>query len=177
MRDLTRLQFLGALGALASITACSQGSAPIAAAPAETATVSLSDELVRTGSCYAREYDAAHLAAHPHQTVTHFSIGDAGADWRPTETAGQRAVAFGFRITGHADTYSGVAMCAPNGDALACNVEGDGGSFEIAHNDAGLRVTLQRLEVEGANDFSPDLAEADNHVMLLSPAAASACAR
>jgi hypothetical protein len=136
----------------------------------------LQQDLTRDGACYARTYDTAHLAAHPQQTVTSFFVGAAGAEWRSTETPGHFTVAFGFRITGHADLYSGIGICAPNGDALACDVEGDGGQFVIARNGDRLRVTLQRLEVEGAHDFSPDLAAADNRVMLLSPDQASACA-
>ena len=132
--------------------------------------------MTRDGACYARAYDAAHLAAHPQQTVTTFFVGAAGPEWRPTETPGHSAIAFGFHMTGRNDLYSGVAMCTPNGDALACDVEGDGGQFAIARNGEGLRVTLQRLEVEGPNDFSPDLAAADNRVMLLSAAQPSACA-
>lgn len=163
-----------ALTALLVLAACSEASAP--APQAEAATPSLQANLTQDGACYARTYDAAHLASHPRQTVTTFFIGAAGAEWRPTETPGHSAVSFGFHITGHNDLYSGVAMCAPNGEALACDAEGDGGSFAIARNGDGVRVTVQRLEVEGPNDFSPDLAAADNRVMLLTRAEASACA-
>lgn len=164
---------LVALAALVVFAACSAGTP---APQAEAASPSLQGDLTHDGACYARLYDAAHLASHPQQTVQTFFVGTAGAEWRPTETPGHSAVAFGFHITGHNDLYSGVAMCAPNGEALACDVESDGGSFAIARNGDGLRVTLRRLEVEGPNDFSPDLAAADNRVMLLPRAEASACA-
>jgi hypothetical protein len=153
--------------------ACSAG-APTPTAQA--ATSSLQADLTHDGACYARTYDTAHLAAHPQQTVTNFFVGAAGPEWRSTETAGHFAVSFGFRITGRGDLYSGAGMCAPNGEALSCDVEGDGGAFTIARNGDGLRITLRRLEVEGARDFSPDLAAGDNRVMLLSPAEAGACA-
>jgi len=162
-----------ALAAVALITACSDATP---APAAEAATPSLRDDLTRDGACYARAYDAAHLASHPRQTVTKFYIGAAGPEWRATETPGHFNVAFGFRITGHRDLYSGIGICAPSGDDLACAVEGDGGEFTIARSGDGLRVGVQRLEVEGPNDFSPDLAQADNRVMLLPRAEVRACA-
>lgn len=165
------LTVLSAVLVFAACTAGEPSSQAEAAAPP-----SLQQDLSRGGACYARTYDAAHLAAHPQQTVMTFFVGAAGPEWAPTETPRHSTVSFGFRIVGHSDLYSGVGNCAANGDALACDVEGDGGQFSIARNGDGLRITLQRLEVEGAHDFSPDLAAADNRVMLLSPADASACA-
>jgi hypothetical protein len=157
-----------ALLSVAGLAACS--------APSEAASPSLQDALARDGACFARVYDAAHLAAHPQQTVTHFFVGAAGPEWRATETPGHFTVGFGFRLAGHDDLYSGIGICAPNGDALACTVEGDGGAFAVTRNGQGLRIAVERLEVEGPHDFSPDLALADNRVMLLSPAGAGACA-
>ena len=158
-----------ALMNLGLLSACSPA-APAAVAP------TLFDDLTRAGACYARTYDSAHLTAHPRQTVTHFFVGEAGPGWRPTQSPQHFNVAFGFHIVGHSDTYAGVGICAPNGETVACDIEADGGSFTIARNSDGLRVTAMRIQVEGAHDFSPDLAEADNRVMLLRPAAAQECA-
>lgn len=136
----------------------------------------LSSTLTQQGACFSRTYDAAHLAAHPRQTVRRFFVGVAGEEWRATATAGYFNIAFGFQITGHADTYTGIGICAPQGARLACDIESDGGSFTITRNGDGLRIDAARIEVEGEHDFSPDLAAGDNRIMLLRPAASSACA-
>ena len=161
-----RAEFGAAMAAFV-VAACS---APVAAeAP------TLFEALTRPSACFARAYDAAHLAAHPHQTVIRFFVGEAGAAWRPTQTPGHFNVAFGFQIVGRPDIYAGVGICTPNGDRAACDIEGDGGAFTISRHDDGLRIDVTRMEVEGANDFSPDLAASDNRVMLLRPAAATEC--
>ena len=158
------------LGAAMAVFIAAACSAPVSADPP-----SLFETLTRASACFARAYDAAHLAAHPQQTVTHFFVGEAGAEWRSTQTPGHFNIAFGFQITGRPDTYAGVGICTPNGDRVACDIEGDGGAFTISSHDDGLRIDAARIEVEGANDFSPDLAAADNRVMLLRPVAAPAC--
>ena len=131
--------------------------------------------LAAPGACHARSYDDAHLAAHPQQTVTRFFLGDPGAEWRAQQTPPQFNVAFGFQLKGHADTYSAVAICTAENDGAACDIEGDGGHFSVRPSGEDLRVEVTRIEVEGPNDFSPDLAQADNRVMLLHAAAASDC--
>jgi hypothetical protein len=139
---------------------------------------SLSATLGRRGACFARTYDTAHLRTHPRQTVRVFFLGDAGPAWRSTVERGQFAVSFGFRLVGRPlDVYAGTAMCRASGGGATCDIEGDGGTFSVVPNGAGLRVTVQRMELEGEHDFSPDIARADNRVMLLQPAAPSHCAQ
>lgn len=137
-------------------------------------TQSLYDALTRSGACFARTYDEAHLRVHPDQTVTRFFLGAPGAEWRDTQTDAHYNLA--FEVLGNADTYSGVAICEPGGAAAACDIEGDGGSFTIERSGAGLRIRLERMQLEGMQDVSPDLALRDNRVMLLQPAQRSACA-
>jgi len=136
---------------------------------------SLYDTLTHDGACFARTYDEAHLREHPNQTVTHFFLGDPGSDWAGSQSPAHYNVAFGFQVLGGADTYSGIAICEPRGPLAACDIEGDGGSFTVERNGAGLRIRLERMQVEGMQDFSPDLALRDNRVMLLRPAQSSAC--
>lgn len=136
----------------------------------------LYDTLTQSGACFARDYDAAHLSAHPDQTVTHFHLGDPGPDWRETQALDHYNVAFGFRTIGGDDTYSGVGICEPRDDLAACDIEADGGAFTIERNGEGLRIRLTRMQVEGMEDFSPDLALRDNRVMLLRPAPSATCA-
>jgi hypothetical protein len=145
------------------------------AAPSGARPQSLADTLTAHGACFARVYDAAHLASHPNQTVRRFFVGDAGEAWRAVEAAGEFHVAFGFQLVDREDLYSGVALCEPRDSAASCLIEGDGGAFTIESNGEGLRVEATRIEVEGPNDFSPDLALADNRVMLLHSAQANEC--
>lgn len=135
----------------------------------------LYDTLTQEGACFARDYDGAHLRAHPDQTVTHFHLGDPGPDWRDAQRPDHYNVAFGFRVAGDADTYSGVGICQPRGALAACDIESDGGAFTIERHDSGLRIRLTRMQVEGMSDFSTDLALGDNRVMLLHPAPSTAC--
>ena len=136
----------------------------------------LYDALTQNGACFVRDYDAAHLSGHPDQTVTHFHLGDPGPDWRQTQARNHYNVAFGFRTIGGDDTYSGVGICEPRGGLAACDIEADGGAFTIERNGEGLRIRLTRMQVEGMEKFSPDLALGDNRVMLLFPAPSAACA-
>lgn len=150
------------------LTSCS---ASLAAPP----TPSVVEELTAPGACYARVYDAAHLGAHPHQTVTRFFLGDPGEAWRATQSPGHFNVAFGFQIVDRQDIYSGVGICEPRGAGAICDIESDGGSFTIAPNGEDLRIVAARIEVEGPSNFSPDLALADNRVMVLRRAQTSEC--
>lgn len=147
----------------------------LAAAPAQASTIL--DLFSRPGACFARTYTPAHLRSHPRQTVRFVYLREPGAEWRPTQTPGHFNLAFGLRLVGHRDTYSGVAICTPNGAGATCDVEGDGGSFTVARSGATLRMEVSRLELEGAHDFTDDIARGDNRVMLLSRAAASVCPR
>lgn len=168
---------MGACGEPPSGKAAPSAPAPAAAAVTDaTIAQDAAARLSATGACYSRDYDAAHLAAHPRQTVTHFHVGDAGAEWRAVQPPGRITIAFGFRVTGKPDLYSGVASCAPAGNAVSCEIEGDGGSFTVEPDGDDMRVVASRIEVEGERDFSPDLAQADNRVMVLHPAASAACA-
>jgi hypothetical protein len=135
----------------------------------------LYDALTQRDACFARAYSEAHLRAHPDQTVTRFFLGDPGPDWSETQARAHYNVAFGFRILGSNDAFSGVAICEPRGAVAACDIEGDGGSFTIERNGAGLRIRLGRMQVEGMQEFNADLALRDNRVMLLAPAQHSAC--
>jgi hypothetical protein len=180
-------RFLSWLAAAVLIAGCSQPAAERQEAGREQMTdvaggaaeggegPSLSERLTAPGACHARTYDAAHLAAHPRQTVTRFFVGDPGAEWRATLAAGEIAVLFGFELQGRSSVYTGIAVCEPAESRVQCAIEGDGGSFTLEANGDGLRVVATRVQVEGATDFSPDIAQADNRVMLLRPAQASDC--
>jgi hypothetical protein len=144
--------------------------------PAPAHAPSLAERLTTPEVCFSRTYDAAHLAAHPQQTVRRFFLGDPGDEWRSIQRSDEFNLAFGFQLVGDEDVYSGIGVCRSSEAGADCDIEGDGGRFTIEANGDGVRIRVSRMEVEGPNDFSPDLALADNRVILLRPATASACA-
>jgi hypothetical protein len=129
------------------------------------------------GDCFTRSYDAQHLRAHPRQTVRFFYLRPAGPEWRQATARGQSTYNFGMRLIGRPGLYSGVAMCRPRFDTLACQIEGDGGAFTLYQRGRQLEVAVERLQLEGARDFSPDIAERDNAVIRLNRSARGACPR
>lgn len=143
---------------------------------AEAQAQTLFQRFFTNGACYARAYDAAHLAKRPRQTVTHFHLRRADTDPLRAQNPGRFIVAFGFRVTNAADLYATLAACRSTASGARCLVEGDGGSFTLTPSGDAVRVTVSRLEVEGAKSFSQDLARGDNRVMLLYPSNAAACA-
>lgn len=120
------------------------------------------------GSCYQRFYDPQHLRTHPRQTITKFHVRAQRPDPIGRENPRRFSVQFGFWLKDRDGGYSALAVCDAKDAAADCNVEGDGGSFRLTPNGDGLKVTLSgRLEIEGDKDFSPNLADGDNRVMLL----------
>jgi hypothetical protein len=83
-----------------------------------------------------------------------------------------------MRLTGRSGPYSGTAECRPRFDTLQCTVEGDGGAFTLSQLPRGrLQVAVERLEVEGSRDFSGDITNRDNHVMVVVRSPRGACPR
>jgi hypothetical protein len=121
--------------------------------------------------CYARTYDAKHLAAHPRQRLKSISLAAAGH-------GNEDELRYAFRLKSGTDHYTGLAVCRPRGKGAHCLVEGDGGDFSLAPAGGGLRLTVgQRWIVEGAHGFSPDLARGgDDRIVLLRRAQPAACA-
>jgi hypothetical protein len=124
--------------------------------------------------CYARTYDAKHLAAHPKQKVVHFFVTRSDVDQgKPPKTFD---VSFGFRLKDSTDAFSSLAGCAAKGDGATCSVEGDGGHFRLTPRPDGFLVTVvDYLAIEGMESFSPDLAESDDRDLRLYASPASEC--
>lgn len=82
----------------------------------------------RDDSCYARNYGAAHLARHPDQQVTQFSI-------TPDFVSASPALAVELRLAlrgSGGGAFAASAICESTGDdALYCTMEGDAGGFQI----------------------------------------------
>jgi len=137
----------------------------IAAAPAADAAESFYAAYIaeRDGAapCYARTYDRKHLAAHPKQRVLQFFVTHSDSDQGAPPKAFD--LSFGFKLKDSTDSFASLAVCEAKGDGAACFVEGDGGGFRLAPRPDGLLVTVvERLELEGMEGFSPNLAESDD---------------
>lgn len=124
--------------------------------------------------CYARTYDREHLAAHPKQKVVHFFATHSEAEHlKPPKSFD---LSFGFRLKDSTDSFASEAGCAAKGDGAVCSVEGDGGQFRLTPRPDGLLVTVvERLQVEGMESFSPDLADSDDRDLRLYLSPASEC--
>ena len=120
--------------------------------------------------CYARSYNASHLAKHPEQFVTDLAIiADASiADpmlglWIGADLRGD--------IAGH---YEGYAYCESNGGSLSCGMEGDAGNFTLTPDKDGkilLEVGRYGMSFEGDVDFITLKADrGDDRSFVLNPA-------
>ncbi len=148
--------------------------APVAAEAAGSFYATYIAERKGAAPCYARTYDAKHLAANPKQKVIHFFVTHSDVeDMTPPKTF---EVGFGFRIRGSSDFFSSEAGCAAKRDGAICSAEGDGGEFRLTPREDGLLVTIvDRLELEGMESFSPNLADSDDRELRLYESAASEC--
>jgi len=124
--------------------------------------------------CFARAYDAKHLAAHPRQRVTHIALGPSrlGAPTPP----GAFEVTFSLVLKGDGGSYQSEGICRATAKAVTCDAEGDGGRFTIRPDGRNILIRIERLVLEGASDVTPDLAVGgDDRVLRLSPGPDSAC--
>ena len=131
----------------------------------------------RQDRCYARTYDAAHLRAHPKQRVTAIMIRTAKADKsddnRPPKSF---VLGFAFRLKGRDEVFSMSAGCAHHGPGISCSLEGDGGRFDLTPSGDALKLTGERIELEGERTVSPDLAKGgDDRVFILRPSPLATC--
>ena len=149
-------------------------SLPAMAAPAAAASL-FRDWQAGGPHCYARTYDAKHLAAHPRQLLTSFTLSDGppGA----TRAKGTLEISVSFTVRGRKEVYGTLGICRDGGASLRCGVEGDGGSFTVTRDGKGLLLRIRRLATEGET-FSPEVAvTSDDRLVRLHPAPASVCRR
>jgi hypothetical protein len=174
----TKIQVLAAAFSLAASTA--------AAAPPE--------------GCFARAYDAAHLAAHPDQVVASMTLSfdyDPSADFATVPPGG-----FGASLTvilanqghvtgerapdeGYPDGFGGahmdnVLLCEEHGGIIRCGVACDSGGFEVTRYDGReLAIRTDYLMVGMGQDCGgfTDLAEHQGQpvTFLLTRAPAALC--
>jgi hypothetical protein len=114
--------------------------------------------------CYFRVYDADHMTAHRHQTVTGIFI-----DYSPGEDASYSAasfeLSFGFRLKRSEEWFAGPATCKASGAHFSCSLEGDGGLFTLTPGKpGGLQLAVvnrggtgkkdDQINLEGTNSFA-----------------------
>lgn len=106
--------------------------------------------------CYARDYDEAHLAAHPDQVVRSIRL-----DFRHDEKCDQDWVAIAAIMAdqGHArrDGHGGrhfdqSASCHHGDNGFACSVDCDGGSFTVTREEGDiLEITTYHFSMGAAD--------------------------
>ena len=101
--------------------------------------------------CFARDYGAAHLVAHPEQVVSamRLRIGEPGADG---EAPAEMRVVLSDQGRARAEGVGGqmltqALVCKDWGDGPACGVECDGGLFSVVEDAEGVTLTTDRLLV------------------------------
>ncbi|WP_439575733.1 hypothetical protein [Phreatobacter sp.] len=126
--------------------------------------------------CFARVYDADHLARNPRQRVERISLRRTRVEVPAENNARTFSVQLAFQLRGGDDSYNVVGICRTSGQRAECGGEGDAGAFRLSFSGEALRLeVVGRLEVEGERGASPDLARSDDRVFLLRPAAPAAC--
>ena len=104
--------------------------------------------------CYARMYDAAHLKAHPRQTVSAIEVG---FDPKDAESDGNSpakfVLRFGFQLKGSHKWYGDAAYCAVKGTHFYCYLDADGGEFNLTpHGDALRLDVINRGGIDAGNN-------------------------
>lgn len=100
--------------------------------------------------CFARRYDAKHLAAHPAQTITAMVLRIRYHRHEPEQALpqGQRSYYFTLALDrrGRKGRLTTSGECGPRGDAIVCGVECDGGGFGLKAEAGGtVLVDLTRF--------------------------------
>lgn len=125
-------------------------------------------------TCFARSYDSQHLASHPLQRLTQFSVRESTLG--NANEPGWFTVSLSFTLKGDPQRFQSEAFCEDAAGTVHCHVEADGGRFTMRADGAHLLLNIERIEVEGPEDFSPDLARGgDDRVVLLFPSTIKSC--
>jgi len=137
--------------------------------------------------CFERTYDAAHLKAHPHQTVSGISLeysatNDDGTPNKPDAFE----LSLSFHLKPADGWFSGPATCKTVGDHFACALDGDEGQFTVTPQAGALKFTVvnrggtdskeDQIHLEGG-DSSASFGKpsGDDLVFVLPKVASSVC--
>lgn len=140
-----------AIIALASLTSARADEAPPPPVRTEPPIVGFID--TAKPFCYARDYDAAHMKAHPKQKVTGIALTYVPEKYFPDYPEPQKlwdqyadfpafSAILAVTVAGHEGVALGSAYCRTGSSKmLECGIEGDGGTFNVLLQDDG-RVKL-----------------------------------
>ncbi|HXC55753.1 MAG TPA: hypothetical protein VNU97_10695 [Rhizomicrobium sp.] len=137
--------------------------------------------------CYVRLYDAAHLKAHPHQSVRGIAVDfdPLTEDGKPAKPANFQ-LDFSFQLKGRTPWYGDGAYCHAAAGAFDCYLDADGGLFHLTPQGDGLKLDIvprggrdaasDQINVEGEDGFYGfGKPSGDDHSFLLSRAPHRAC--
>jgi hypothetical protein len=140
--------------------------------------------------CFARTYDAAHLAKHPKQTVSLIKFSLAYYRHEPDEFHKEGQRDYYFRLEVRQRSNKGKALttvgdCFPGKGVIHCNVECDGGGIQVKWRDKPNSILIDlaatgriRLDNCGGEENAVELEPgADDRTFLLSRLAPAACPR
>ena len=138
--------------------------------------------------CFARSYDAAHLAKHPKQTVASIKFALAYHRHEPDKYRkdGQRNYYFKLEVRQRSrpnKTLSVVGDCFPGDGVIHCGVECDGGGIQVKWRDQPKTILIDlaatgriRLDNCGGEENSVELTPgADDRTFLLTRISDAAC--
>jgi len=126
-------------------------------------------------ACFARRYDAAHLAEHPQQKVNYMRLL-VSAKPVAEDPALNYGFSLGVRFRGQAEDFSNGGECghptamqeSPDKLALGCGIDCDGGGISVEIVDGGKSVLVRtdRIALWGSKD-SVDVGGGDDRVFRL----------
>lgn len=134
-------------------------------------------------SCYTRQYSQDHLAKNPEQTVSYIRF-----DHTPTNNefvkydanTGELEFSVSVNFIDSDKNYSNSGRCHPDGDKLTCNIECDGGGFDIKSKDADSILIYTgeygfRVSGCGFDDIRGVFRETDDKIFLLHKLPSNQC--
>lgn len=126
-------------------------------------------------ACFARHYDAGHLAQHPAQKVEYMRLL-VSAKTVAEDAALNYSFVLGVKFRGRSEDFSNGGDCGhprailESSDklALGCGVDCDGGgiSVEMVNSDKSVLVRIDRMSLSGSKD-SADVGGGDDRVFRL----------
>jgi hypothetical protein len=140
--------------------------------------------------CFARTYDAAHLAKHPKQTVSLIKFSLAYYQHEPDQYRKDGQRNYYFKLVVRQRNRKGKALttvgdCFPGDGVIHCSVECDGGGIQVKWRDRPNSILIDlaatgriRLDNCGGEENAVELLPgADDRAFLLSRLAPAACPR
>jgi hypothetical protein len=126
-------------------------------------------------ACFARRYDANHLAQHPQQKVEYMRLL-VSAKTVAEDTGLNYAFSLGVKLRDETENFSNGGECghprvleeSAGKLALGCGIDCDGGglSVEMVNDDKSVLVRTERIALWGSKD-SADVVGGDDRVFRL----------